>query len=65
MIQSVVIHKYIPYKEALKFLEKHHHKPLKVDITKNYYRFRLINPDNTKKFYMQPIGDYGYYVIEY
>ena len=43
-IQSVLIRNLIPLKDAIEWLDKNGFKHSKVDETKDYYRFRQINP---------------------
>ncbi len=50
-IQAILFEKrYWKISEAKKWLKEHKFKPLKYDITKNLYRFRLIDPKKFKKF---------------
>ena len=63
-IQSVLINKkFYSFKEALKKLLEMGFKYKKVDITKNFYRFRQTNPDKYKKFRIKKINKEIEFVI--
>jgi hypothetical protein len=50
IIQSIAFNKFNwTIENALKWLKIHQHSPIKVDITSNYYRFRLKDPKQLKK----------------
>lgn len=52
MIQSIIFDRnYWNITDAIKWLIKHKYKVAKIDITKNYYRFRQNKPNNKKKYY--------------
>jgi hypothetical protein len=51
-IQSVIFNKkFWTIRSASKWLLDHKLKVLKIDDTKNYYRFRQLTPDYKKEFY--------------
>lgn len=52
MIQSIIFNrKYWNITDAIKWLIKHKYKVIKIDITKNYYRFRQNEPNKKNKYY--------------
>jgi len=65
MIQSIIINKVIDIREAYKWIISHGYEPIKLDITKNFYRFRLVNPTKGRRYAMKRITPYIEFVIEY
>jgi hypothetical protein len=57
MIQSIIFNKdlWTPQR-AVKWLMDNHHKVLKIDETKHYYRFRQTQPKKGDTYYTKDIG---------
>lgn len=52
MIQSILIPRNkFTAKEAIDWVLQHNYQPLKIHVTKNYYRFRLSLPDAKAHYY--------------
>ena len=57
-IQSILIDKnYFTLKIAYAWIIKHGYKHYKIDITKNKYRFRQLEPDPSKRYYTIKLTD--------
>jgi len=51
------------YAKAMEWLVKHNYSPLKIDITNNFYRFRIFPPSMFSRFRTKKVSDGIEFVI--
>ena len=65
MLQTILIPKKFGYQKALQWMYEHNFPIKKVDIAKNFYRFRQSVPKNNSNYYTKRLDNGVELVFQY